>query len=175
MILVFLVCFSYSHSKECHPLAYEMPPPKYFAESILKILLHPKIDRNKVCSVWPIEVESSNTFVVDITKLKHPDDVRIDFFGKWVHSGSHPVAFRANVNEDGIVEVEKCGPGATGNKVFYLRRLHGYHPSNSNFRRLIAFVSGMSASFSFESCEDHNRVKPICTGNYKIVSVKLIV
>ena len=28
-----------------------------------------------VCTTWPIAVESSSTFVIDITKLKHPDDV----------------------------------------------------------------------------------------------------
>ena len=125
-----------------HPMAYENPPEKYLAETILKILLNPSISMSKVCSTWPIEdIETSSTFVVDITKLKHPDDVRKDYFGKWVHSGSHPVPFKATVNEDGGVEVEKCAPGASG-EVFYLRRLHCYHPSNSNFRRLLAFVSG---------------------------------
>ena len=38
-------------------------------------------------------VTSNATFVVDITSLKHPDDVRKDFFGKWIHSGSHPFTF----------------------------------------------------------------------------------
>ena len=125
-----------------HPMAYENPPEKYLAETILKILLNPNISRRNVCSTWPIEdIETSSSFVVDITKLKHPDDVRKDYFGKWIHSGSHPVPFKAVINEDGGVEVEKCAPGATG-EVFYLRRLNCYHPSNSNFRRLLAFVSG---------------------------------
>lgn len=119
---------------------------KYSAETILKILLSPSIDKNKVCSVWPIEVESSSTFVVDITKLKHPDDVRKDFFGKWIHSGSHPTPFKAKVNSNGEIQVEKCARGATG-EVYYLRRLHCYHPSNSDFRRLLAFISGMHTNF----------------------------
>ena len=88
-----------------------------------------------------IEIDSSSSFVVDITKLKHPDDVRKDFFGKWVHSGSHPIPFKVRVNSYDEVEVEKCAPGATG-EVFYLRRLHCYNPSNSEFRRLLAFISG---------------------------------
>ena len=129
------------YSEDLHPLAYEKPPAKYAAESILKVLLDPKLGKRKVCSVWPVAVENSSTFIVDITKLKHPDDVRKDFFGKWVHSGSHPILFKARITEDEEVEVERCAPGATG-QVFYLRRHHCYHPSNTDFRRLMAFVSG---------------------------------
>ena len=83
-----------------HQLAYEKPPLKYTAEAILKILLDPKLDYSRVCSVWPVLVENSATFVIDVTKLKHPDDVRKDFFGKWTHSGSHPITFKAKVTED---------------------------------------------------------------------------
>ena len=133
-----------SHDKnELHPFAFEAPPPKYSAEYILKLLLDPNIDQSRVCRVWPVSgVISNATFVVDITSLKHPDDVRKDFFGKWIHSGSHPFTFKATIEKDGDVYVEKCAPGASGN-VFYLRRLHCYHPSNTDFRRMLAFVSGM--------------------------------
>ena len=125
-----------------HPLSFEAPPPKYSAESILKLLLSPDVDRSRVCRVWPVSnIEGSATFVVDITSLKHPDDVRKDFFGKWIHSGSHPITFKATIETDGEVLVEKCAPGASGN-VFYLRKLHSYHPSNTEFRKMLAFVSG---------------------------------
>ena len=80
--------------------------------------------------------------MVEVTSLKHPDDVRKDFFGKWIHSESHPFTFKAHFKEYDYVHVEKCAPGASGN-VFYLRRLHSYYPSNPDFRRMIAFVSGM--------------------------------
>ena len=87
-----------------HPLSFEAPPP---AESILKLLLSPDIDRSHVCRVWPVSnIEGSATFVVDITSLKHPDDVRKDFFGKWIHSGSHPITFKATIETDGEVLVE---------------------------------------------------------------------
>lgn len=109
---------------------------------MLKLLLNPGIDRKRVCSTWPVpDIEASSTFIVDITALKHPDDVRKDFFGKWIYSGSHTFNFKASIEEDGSVYVEKCAPGAHGN-VFYLRKLHSYHPSNNNFRRMLAFVSG---------------------------------
>ena len=124
-----------------HPKAFEVPPVKYSAEAILKLLLDPMIDTSRVCKTWPIsDITTNSTFVVNVTKLKHPDDVRKDFFGKWIHTGSHPFTFKAYIR-DNCVSVERCAPGAHGT-VYYLRRLHSYHPSNTDFRRMLAFVSG---------------------------------
>ena len=53
-------------------------------------------------------------------------------------SCSYPIPFKVKITDD-YVDVERCVTGASGN-VYYLRRLH---PSNSEFRRVIAFVSGM--------------------------------
>ena len=60
---------------------YETPPPKYAAERILKILLDPALPASKVCSVRPTKVVKSATYVIDISKLLHPDDVKNDNFG----------------------------------------------------------------------------------------------
>lgn len=121
---------------------YETPPPKYSAEGILKILLNPSMPTSKVCSVRPTNIVKSSTYIIDISQLEHPDDVKNDNFGTWKHSGSHPQLYRVHMEDDGDLHVEKCAPGATGDDVVYLRRLHSVHPSNSNFKRLIAFVSG---------------------------------
>ena len=40
----------------------------------------------------PTDISVSSTFVVDIYKLAHPDDVKN--FGVWDHSGSHPQEFK---------------------------------------------------------------------------------
>ena len=67
------------HVSSTHPLAFEVPPPKYSAEAILKLLLNPNIDRSRICQTWPVSnIVGNATFVVDITSLKHPDDVRKD-------------------------------------------------------------------------------------------------
>ena len=120
---------------------FERPPPKYSAETVLKILLNPLIDKSTICTSRPIVIKQSSTFVVDITKLGHPDDIKSDNFGVWSHSGSHPVAFKVHT-ENGYVEVDKLAAGATGNDIVYLRRLHSIHPSNKDFKRMIAFISG---------------------------------
>ena len=73
---------------------YEIPPPKYQTERILKILLDPTIPPSKICSVRPTRISKSATYVVDISKLKHPDDIKNDMFGSWKHSGSHPQTYK---------------------------------------------------------------------------------
>ena len=113
---------------------------------MLCILLDREINPSKICQECPVNIRESATFVLDITKLRHEKDVLKDGFGKWNYSGSHPVPFHVTHHEDGFIAVERCAPGATGEDVVHLRRLHATHPSNSSFKRMIAFVSGMSHS-----------------------------
>ena len=105
------------------------------------MLLDP-VRPERVCTERPVIVEKSATFVVNITKLAHPDDVKRDSYGKWHYSGSRRVPFHATLDPHGVSHVERCCPGATGDNVFYLRRLYSFHPSNSSFRRVIAIVTG---------------------------------
>ncbi len=121
---------------------FEYPRTKYSAERVLKILLDPNISPSKVCQERPVNITKSSTFVIDITKLDHEKDVLKDGFGKWNYSGSHPIPYRVKCFPEGNVEAERCYPGASGQDVVQLRRLHATHPSNSNFKRMIAFISG---------------------------------
>lgn len=118
---------------------YERPPPKYSAYYIMKV---PNIDRSRVATGRPIGSTDSATFIVDLSKLQHPDDVKKDVFGKWEHSGSHPEVFKCSFNDLDCVTVEKCAPGASGSNVYYLRRLRSYCPTNHDVRRLMAFIHG---------------------------------
>ena len=80
--------------------------------------------------------------MIDGTKLDKPDDAKKDIFGVWSHSGSHPQACKVHVEEDGYINVEKCAPGAKGDDDVYLQCLHSVDTSNSQFKRMIVFVSG---------------------------------
>lgn len=119
---------------------YEKPPPKYFAEDVIKILL--KADEQKVCATRPSCVRKSATYVVDVRNLQNRDDIKKDDFGIWNYSGSHPQPFKVHENEDGSQTIEKCAAGASGANVVLLRRLHCTQPSNAEFKRLICFLTG---------------------------------
>ena len=64
-------------------------------------------------------------------------------FGSWKHSASHPQTYKAQIEDDGYVRIEKCAEGARGGTIVHLRRLHSVHPANNSFKRLIAFLSGI--------------------------------
>ena len=85
----------------------------------------------------------SSTFVVDVTCLSHHDDIKKDMYGKWLYKGSHTDVFRCTFSDDGgKLCVEKVAHTASGSNVYYLRRLHSVHPSNKNFKRIVAIVFG---------------------------------
>lgn len=102
------------------------------------ILLDPRIDEKRIAHKRPLLAPFSLTFVVDIA---HPDDIKKDMYGKWLHSGSHTDVFLCTYDGD-EVNIEKAACGTSGDNVYYLRRLHSIHPSNSDFRRVLALLFG---------------------------------
>lgn len=66
---------------------YEVPPEKYTAETIIKILLDPK--ESKICHAKPTMVSSNATYVVDTKNLQNLEDIKKDQFGICKYSGSH--------------------------------------------------------------------------------------
>ena len=65
----------------------------------------------------------------------------------------HTFNFYAEINDDGV-KLERCYPGAMGDNVYKLRRLHSAHPSNNVCRQLIALVTDNTVIFllSFLCC-----------------------
>ena len=119
---------------------YEVPPPKYSAERVIKILL--KAKNSKICRKKPTSVCKSATYVVDVRSLRSQDDIKKDEFGIWNYSGSHPLPFKVHEKDNDHLIVERCCPGVSGKNVVLLRRLHCTHPSNAEFKRLICFLTG---------------------------------
>jgi hypothetical protein len=125
----------------------EHPPLKYNAEEIIKVLL--LAEDNKICRVKPSAVTQSATYVIDTRSLQNPEDIKKDDeFGIWRYSGSHPKKFKVYTGDDGHMKVEKCCDSASGNNVVTLRRLQCTHPSNSDFKRLVCFLSGKCTTCS---------------------------
>ena len=52
--------------------------------------------------------------------------------------------FKVYTKVDGSKSIEKCSEGVSVSTVVYLRQLHCTHLSNSDFKRLICFLSGES-------------------------------
>ena len=125
----------------CGAPIYEIPGDMYTGERILDILLNSKRESNKICHQRPINIERSSTFVIDLDSLKHPDDVKKNRFGRWLYSGSHVQAYLAWKEDGDKLNFEKANIDDCEN-TFQLRRIRCKHPSNPQFQRLLAFVTG---------------------------------
>ena len=129
-----LAVIIYTRDSSCQQPVYKTPPPKYgdiddFAWSPnWKSAGISHLMSGKVPRLWTLWWMYS--------------DIKKDKFGIWHYSGSHPQTYRVYIESDRHITVDKCGDGATGSSVVYLRWLHCTHPSNSEFKRLICLVSG---------------------------------
>lgn len=132
------LCYTFHRTAAGVPV-FEERPSKYYAFRIMQILLDPGIDVSRIAQQRPLETLYSFTFVVDLTKLSHPDDIKKDMYGKWLHKGSHEDVFRCSFDVHKKVLVEKIAPGPN---VYYLRQLHNAHPSNKQFRRIVSVICG---------------------------------
>ena len=109
-----------------------------------QILLNSTIHPQKIWKTRPSNITKSATYIVDLDFLEHRGDVRKDEFGRWNYSGSHMFYYKTKITVDDELEFvsEYYHAGKQGDNIFQLRRIHCKHPSNPNFQRLLAFITG---------------------------------
>ena len=56
---------------------------RYTATGIAELLLDKTIPLGKIATSRPVCVQNNFVFVVDISKLDKPEDVRVDDMGSW--------------------------------------------------------------------------------------------
>ena len=66
------------------PILYHHPVSLTVAQSV-RIILQAK--EKDICTQQPIGCSTSNTFVVDLSKLDDRDDIRADGLGVWINKG----------------------------------------------------------------------------------------
>ena len=63
----------------------------------------PNIDASRIAKKRPLETSFRATFVLDISKLSHHDDVKKDMYGRELYSGSQSDVFLCSYSESGQV------------------------------------------------------------------------
>ena len=133
-------CFIWQCRNSLGVPVFEKPPSKYSAMRIMSVLLDSSVDERKVAYTRPVQIESSSSFVINLTRLAHPDDIKKDSYGTWLHKGSHTDVFKCSYDKNGDVNIEKAAPGATGQNVYYLRRLHSVHHTVASGESWLSYV-----------------------------------
>ena len=64
----------------------------YPAERMVRILMDPDLERDKVCHIQPMGVTSNATFIIDMDDVHFPD-LKADDLGSWKPNGTKATYF----------------------------------------------------------------------------------
>ena len=117
----------------------------YSYSEAVSILLNP--NRNRVCTKHPVSIEDNCTFVVDLNSLEHPDDIKSDDCGHWIHKGRKSVKVAVWFQNDKVIRVvstssTKLNPPDENSKVFTLVRTYYCHDPHDDFKRTFYHIFG---------------------------------
>ena len=132
----------YYHDNKCLPV-YGHPPKGYSGEEIVKILLNPTFQDELLCSTHPVSVQNNASFVVDLSKLKDPNDVRADDLETWKCTGSRLLQFTVKITDTDCCIINDTSSGA---EVVYVRRQYHVHATDPDLYRMIAFVENSKSN-----------------------------
>jgi len=127
--MLFRKTVEYYHGNKSLPI-YERHANGYSGEEIAVILCDPTLDKDLICSTHPVLVENNVSFVVDLSKLKNPNDIRADDLGTWKCTGSYILTFAVKCSEKGCHGVDSSYCGAI---VVRVRRQHHVHATDKSF------------------------------------------
>jgi len=129
----------YYHGNKSLPI-YERHAKGYSGEEIAMILCDPAFNEDLICSTHPVLVENNVSFVVDLSKLKNPSDIRADDLGTWKCTGSRVLTFAVKCCEKSCRIVDSSYRGAI---VVRVRRQYHVHATDKAFHRMIACIENV--------------------------------
>ena len=100
---------------------------------------------SKVCHKQPLLVEHHCTFVVDISSLASPKDIKCDDMGAWRNNSSHKYAFSIEYDENGKVGNIGAVSNNRSNRFIALKREYFQlkHDLHDDVRKRIDTIVGM--------------------------------
>ena len=127
----------YYHGNSDLPV-YGHPKHGCKCDEIVHILLNPIFKEELLSKTHPVSVEHNVSFVVDLTSLSDPNDVRADDLGSWTCTGSRRLSFMVKFGNAACHIVS--GISGSGANLVQIRRQYHVHGTDSDLHRMIAFV-----------------------------------
>ena len=118
---------------------YEKTSQTYSAKEITEILLESDLLTSRIATSHPVSVQDNLVFVVDLSQLEKPEDIRADDLGSWVCNGKRCNGCEV---EDGQVTEVFSGLSIQGGSTYRLVRRYYKHATSTDFRRTIAEIYG---------------------------------
>ena len=113
----------------------------YSLEKLAQILLTELVPSKKWCLKQPVHVQRNVSFVVNVSMLDDPMDIRADENGVWIRKGS-PVAFVSkHIKGNSTLFYSRCKAGNHPNH-YKITRTYYRHSTSPDFKRIITIVHG---------------------------------
>lgn len=136
-------------------------------DDVAEIIIKGCIDRSRIATRGPTNVENNTVFVVDTSKLSDRDDLKCDDIGAWDYTGSKSIFYR--MDGDGkLTKVNKKGLPEKEVGLFVMKRRSYVNLSLKSLRRTIITASDTASTipkdlvfvqYIFEEGEQQVRVK----------------
>ena len=127
---------------------YEETPNHYTAKEIVETLLDKTIPLTKITTTQPVSCQDNFTFVVDISKLDKPKDIRCDDLGSWECNGKR--CSYCSVDDDGyVVSISTTKPVQDAYHIYALVRRYYRHTTAGDYKKTIAEIYGQHLSNCF--------------------------
>ena len=70
---------------------YDRTSKHYTAKNIVEVLLDKHLPFSRIATCQPVGVQDNLVFVIDLSQLKKPEDIRADDLGAWTCNGKRCV------------------------------------------------------------------------------------
>ena len=108
-------------------------------EDLLNVILNADVTSEVVCTQKPVGVMNAAVFIVNTTKLRHPDDLKADDMGSYVHIGKSVRYYTVDRLPTGEVyrmkHYDESSKGA-----FSLTRIYYHHKGTSECRKTFMLI-----------------------------------
>ena len=123
----------------CSIPIYDKTSKHYTAKTIVEVLLDKHIPLNRIATCQPVSVEDNLVFVIDLSKLEKPEDLRADDLGSWTCNGKCCVQC---VVHNGEVSDVLSGSKNGALRTYCLVKRYYKHSTAGDFKRTIAEIYG---------------------------------
>ena len=124
---------------------FERTSKSYTSRSIIELLLDKSLPQTKISTAQPVGVQENLVFIVDVSKLNKPEDIRADDLGSWICNGKR--SLWCILDDDGDVsEISTCKPLYPNN--YSLVKRYYKHATSGDFKRVIVEIYGKYVYFT---------------------------
>ena len=119
---------------------FEKTNTHYSAKRIVEILVDKTLPNRNIATSQPVCVEDNLVFVVDLSKLDSPDDIKADDLGSWTCNGKRMMCCEV---ENGEVTETFLSKRRRGPHSYTLIKRYYKHATAGDFKKIIAELIGM--------------------------------